>query len=47
MKNILHGHVEKGYDVLGVFISVKLSGTIQSAFQSRDSLETGAGKVTI
>lgn len=39
--------VEEGYDVLGMFISSKLSGTLQSAIQARASLEKGIEKVHI
>jgi len=39
--------VDKGLDVLGVFISAKLSGTMQSAIQGREALGSAAGKVTI
>lgn len=37
----------EGYEVLGMFLSAKLSGTIQSAFQGRDQLESGQDKVQI
>jgi DegV family protein with EDD domain len=47
MEHIFRGLVKKGFAVLGVFISAKLSGTMQSAFQGREALGTGAGKVTI
>ncbi|RME91261.1 MAG: DegV family protein [Anaerolineae bacterium] len=39
--------LEEGYDVLGIFISSKLSGTIQSALQARDALNSGKDKVEI
>ena len=39
--------LEQGYDVLGVFISSKLSGTMQSATQGRDELASGKDKVTL
>ena len=39
--------LEQGYDVLGIFLSGKLSGTLQSAMQARDSLEKGREKVEI
>jgi len=39
--------VEQGYDVLGVFISSKLSGTFQSAVQGRDQLASGKEKVEL
>jgi DegV family protein with EDD domain len=37
----------QGYDVLGVFLSSKISGTVQSAMQALDMLSTGADKVAI
>ncbi len=39
--------LEEGHDVLGIFISSKLSGTIQSAMQARDALSSGKEKVEI
>jgi fatty acid kinase fatty acid binding subunit len=39
--------VDKGFDVLGAFISAKLSGTMQSAMQAREALGNAARKVTI
>jgi len=39
--------VDKSYEVLGVFISGKLSGTLQSANQGREALGAAAGKVTL
>ena len=33
--------LEQGYDVLGIFLSAKLSGTIQSAIQARSALGKG------
>ena len=47
MENIFFSLVDKEFDVLGVFISEKLSGTIQSAYQGRASSGSKAGKVTI
>ena len=37
--------LEKGYDVLGVFLSEKLSGTWQSAILAREQLTSGKEKV--
>jgi DegV family protein with EDD domain len=37
----------EGNEVLGMFLSAKLSGTIQSAHGGRDQLESGAEKVQI
>ena len=39
--------LEQGYDVLGVFISSKLSGTVDSAIQARRMMSKGADKITI
>lgn len=47
MKSTFEGLIEKGYDVLGIFLSSKLSGTIQSAIQAKDMLEKAREKVTI
>jgi DegV family protein with EDD domain len=38
--------LEQGYEVLGIFLSSKLSGTMQSATQGRDELTSGKEKVT-
>lgn len=37
--------IEQGYDVLGIFLSSKLSGTFQSAVLGREQLTTGKEKV--
>jgi DegV family protein with EDD domain len=47
MQNMFEGLIAQGYDVLGIFISSKLSGTVQSAMQGRDMMNKGADKVTI
>ena len=47
MKSTFEGLIEKGNNVLGVFISSKLSGTIQSALQAKDMMESAGEKVTI
>lgn len=39
--------VDQGYEVLGIFISSKLSGTLQSALQGREALGKAADKVTL
>jgi DegV family protein with EDD domain len=39
--------VGEGYDVIGIFISSKLSGTVQSAMQGREMMLKGAEKVAI
>jgi DegV family protein with EDD domain len=45
MQKIFADLVEKGFDIVGIFISAKLSGTMQSALQGRDALEKGRDKV--
>lgn len=47
MQTIFSGLVEKGFDVLGIFISSKLSGTMQSAAQAREALGAGGEKIHI
>lgn len=46
MKSTFENLVEKGFDVLGIFISSKLSGTIQSAIQAKGLMEKAGEKVT-
>jgi len=46
MKSIFKSLVEKDFDVLGIFISSKLSGTIQSAIQAKEMLDKAGEKVT-
>lgn len=47
MQSIFEGLIEKDYEVLGIFISSKLSGTIQSAVQAKELMENAGGKVTV
>ncbi len=47
MQHIFQGLIDKGSDVIGVFLSAKLSGTMQSATQGREALGSAASKVTI
>lgn len=47
MQNSFQTLVEKGYDVIGVFISGKLSGTMQSAIQGREALGLASEKITL
>jgi DegV family protein with EDD domain len=47
MRVIFEGLVDKGFDVLGVFISAKLSGTIQSAVQAKELMGIAGEKVTV
>jgi DegV family protein with EDD domain len=46
MKSIFEKFVEKGFDVLGIFLSAKLSGTIQSAIQAKEMMGKAGQKVT-
>lgn len=39
--------LDQGFDVLGIFISSKFSGTVESALQARDILPEAAGKISI
>jgi DegV family protein with EDD domain len=45
MKSTFENLVEEGYDVLGIFLSAKLSGTIQSAIQAKDMMDKAGDKV--
>src|SRR3990172_100410 len=47
MKSTFEALIEKDYDVLGIFVSARLSGTIQSAVQAIDMLGSAGKKVTI
>jgi len=47
MLSIFQSLVDQGAEVLGIFISSKLSGTIQSAAQARESMGSAGEKVTI
>lgn len=47
MKSAFEKLLDQGYDVLGIFISSKFSGTIQSAIQAREMLPQAAGKIAI
>jgi DegV family protein with EDD domain len=47
MQNTFQELIQKDYEVIGVFISGKLSGTMQSAIQGREALGAAAEKVTI
>jgi DegV family protein with EDD domain len=47
MQEIFQGIVDKGNSVLGIFISSKLSGTLQSANQAKDMLGSAGEKVTL
>lgn len=47
MHDTFKGLIDQGYDVLGVFISSKISGTIASAQQAVDMLEKRKDRVAI
>ncbi|MGC8857165.1 MAG: DegV family protein [Anaerolineae bacterium] len=47
MKEIFSKLVEEGSEIIGVFISSKLSGTIQSAVQAKEAMGSAGEKVTI
>lgn len=47
MQSIFQGLVDQGMDVLGIFISSKLSGTLQSAIQAKNMMESAGEKVTL
>ena len=47
MQNVFQGLIDQGFEVLGMFISGKLSGTVQSALQAREALGTSAEKVYV
>jgi DegV family protein with EDD domain len=46
MHKAFSGLLDQGYEVLGIFLSSKLSGTMQSATQGREELASGKEKVT-
>lgn len=47
MHSVFQGLVDQGFDVLGMFISSKLSGTMQSAIQAKEMMGTASEKVTL
>jgi DegV family protein with EDD domain len=47
MQSIFQNLVDKGYDVVGLFISSKLSGTVQSAMQGKEMMGAAGEKVTV
>ena len=47
MKAAFEKLLEAGFDVLGIFISAKLSGTMQSATQAREMLPKAASKIVV
>jgi DegV family protein with EDD domain len=47
MQSIFTDLADKDYDVLGIFISSKLSGTIQSAVQAKEMMGSAGEKVAV
>jgi DegV family protein with EDD domain len=47
MQKAFSTFIDQGYDVLGIFLSSKLSGTVQSAMQAREMMGTAAEKIAI
>ena len=47
MKNAFERLLAEGQDVLGIFISSKLSGTVESAMQAREMLPKGQDRIAI
>lgn len=46
-QEIFQDLVDKGYEVLALLVSSKLSGTVQSAMQARDLMGSGRDKVNV
>lgn len=47
MMNTFQSLMDQGYDVLGVFLSSKISGTVQSAIQAREMIPGAENKISI
>jgi DegV family protein with EDD domain len=47
MRAAFQNLVDQGFDVLGIFISSKLSGTMQSAMQAKEMMGAAAERITI
>ncbi len=47
MKAAFEKLLDAGYDILGVFISSKLSGTMQSALQAKEMLPNAASRIAL
>jgi DegV family protein with EDD domain len=47
MQSLFQPLVDQGLDVLGIFISTKLSGTIPSALQAKDAMGKDGERVTV
>ena len=46
-QEIFQGLVDKGYDVLALLVSSRLSGTVQSALQAKDLMSSAREKVNV
>jgi DegV family protein with EDD domain len=47
MQTTFQNLVEQDFEIVGLFVSSKLSGTMQSAMQAKETMGTAGGKVTI
>jgi len=47
MKSAFENLLGQGYDVLGIFLSSKFSGTVQSAIQATEMMPNAAGRISI
>ncbi len=47
MRSTFEKLLDENYDVLGIFLSSKLSGTMQSAIQAREMLSKAASRITL
>jgi DegV family protein with EDD domain len=47
MQNIFTDLLDQGHEILGVFLSAKLSGTIQSALQALEAIAKGKDRISI
>ncbi len=47
MQKTFQSLLEQGYDVLGIFVSSKISGTFQSALQARDMIASGCENIKV
>jgi DegV family protein with EDD domain len=47
MQSTFQSLLEQGYNVLGIFVSSKISGTFQSAVQAREMLPNAASKIAL
>jgi DegV family protein with EDD domain len=47
MQSTFQSLLEQGYDVLGIFVSSKISGTFESAVRARETLSNAAEKIAL